>query len=233
MGRLILIFTIALTACATTPIAKALPAPHVAIRLLPTASPTQQLSPTPVLVGSLIEPDLYLNAGPVHIPLELVIPALNVNAPMMAVGLTPENLMDAPKGAIGAAVWHSAFWYRGGGIPGDVGTATIAGHVNDPLGVPEIFANLSDLQPGDLIIIHLINSDLDVIFIVDQVQVYSIAESLNPAVLSRIFGAGPVAGQSAQPSLDGLSHLTLITCAGYIVDGEFDHHTVVYATRSD
>jgi hypothetical protein len=39
-------------------------------------------------------------------------------------------------------------------------------------------------------------------------------------------------GSEPQPSPDGPSHLTLITCAGTIVNGQFDHHTVVYATRS-
>ena len=59
------------------------------------------------------------------------------------------------------------------GIPGDIGTATIAGHVNDPLGRPEIFANLEDLQPGDLIIVHLKNTTMDIRFTVDQIEVYT------------------------------------------------------------
>ena len=140
--------------------------------------------------------------------------------------------MDAPKGPIGDPVWHTAFWYRGSGIPGDPGTATIAGHVNDPLGQPEIFAHIQDLQPGDKIVIHDATSNLDILFIVDQIEVYSIEESSDPVVLGQIFGIGPIAGTEPQPALDGLSHLTLITCAGNIVNGQFDHHTAVYATRS-
>lgn len=140
--------------------------------------------------------------------------------------------MDSPKGPIGDAIWHTAFWYRGSGTPGDSGTATFSAHVNDPLGVPEIFANLGDLQPGDVIIVRNTITDTDITFIVDEVMVYSIQDSLNPLVLARVYGAGPVAGNGPEPALDGLSHLTLITCAGYIVDGQFDHHTVVYATRS-
>jgi sortase (surface protein transpeptidase) len=166
------------------------------------------------------------------VPLELLIPSLDVDAPMLGVGLTSENEMDAPKGPIGDPVWHTAFWYRGSGIPGEPGTATIAGHVNDPLGRPEIFAHLQDLQPGDLIIIHYTTSNIDIRFIVDQIVVYSIQESSDPAVLSQIFGVGTVVGTGPQPTLDGLSHLTLITCAGNIVNGQFDHHMVVYATRS-
>ncbi|MHB8778862.1 MAG: class F sortase [Anaerolineales bacterium] len=121
---------------------------------------------------------------------------------------------------------------RGGGIPGDIGTATIAGHVNDPLGRPEIFARLEDLRPGDLIIIHLKNTTMDIRFTVDEVKLYTVKESSDPAVLTRIYGAGPVAGTAPQPAPDGLSHLTLITCAGDIVGGLFNAHTVIYATRS-
>jgi sortase (surface protein transpeptidase) len=166
------------------------------------------------------------------VPLEIEIPALDVKAPVLGVGLTVDNVMDSPKGPIGDPIWHAAYWYRGGDIPGDVGTATIAGHVNDPLGNPEIFARLDDLKPGDEIIIHLKHTTIEIRFIVNEVKVYSIKESSDPAVLAKIYGIGPVTGREPQPSPDGLSHLTLITCAGYIIDGLFDHHTVVYATRS-
>ncbi|MEO8355384.1 MAG: class F sortase [Chloroflexota bacterium] len=198
-----------------------------------TAQPTVHLTPTVFVSGPLVDTDLDLRAGPVDVPLELLIPSLNVNAPILGVGLTLENVMDSPKGPIGDPVWHTAYWYRGSGIPGDVGTATIAGHVNDPLGRPEIFADLQDLQPGDLIIIHVKYTNTDIRFIVNQTKTYSLKESSDPEVLTQIYGAGPVAGTGPQPATDGLSHLTLITCAGYIVNGQFDHHTVVYATRSE
>ncbi|MGZ9220672.1 MAG: class F sortase, partial [Anaerolineales bacterium] len=198
-----------------------------------TAQPTAHLTPTVFASGPLVDIDLDLRAGPVDVPLELLIPSLNVNAPILGVGLTSENVMDSPKGPIGDPVWHTAYWYRGSGIPGDVGTATIAGHVNDPLGRPEIFADLQDLQPGDLIIIHVKYTNSDIRFIVNQTKTYSLQESSDPDVLTQIYGAGPVAGTEPQPAPDGLSHLTLITCAGYIVNGQFDHHTVVYATRRE
>jgi sortase (surface protein transpeptidase) len=167
------------------------------------------------------------------VPLEIQIPSLKVNAPVLGVGITAENYMDAPKGPIDDPVWHSAFWYRGSGIPGEPGTATIAGHVNDPLGRPEIFARLHDLRPGQQIIIHDKVSKIDIRFIVDEIKDYSVQESSDPAVLTRIFGAEALPGAGSEPGSDGLSHLTLITCAGNIVNGRFDHHTVVYATRSD
>jgi hypothetical protein len=198
----------------------------------PTVRPTARPTPTVFSLGPLVDPSLDLKAGPVEVPLELQIPKLHITAPVVGVGLTPKNLMDSPKGPIGDAIWHTAFWFRGGGIPGEVGTATIAGHVNDPLGRPEIFANLGDLHPGDVIVIRYLDLSHNIQFTVKEIKVYSLKESTDPAVLTRIFGAGPVAGTGPQPAPDGLSHLTLLTCAGDIANGQFDHHTVVFATRS-
>ena len=197
----------------------------------PTDQSTIQPTPTLSILGTLFDPNLDLMAGPIDLPIELQIPSLKVNAPMLGVGLTAGNVMDTPKGPIDDPIWHTAFWYRGSSIPGDPGTATIAGHVDDPLGRPEIFAHLQDLHPGNMIIIHVIDTTIDISFLVDQVKVYSIQEASNPVVLAQIFGIGPVDGTGPQPAPDGLSHLTLITCAGYIVNGQFDHYTVVYATR--
>jgi hypothetical protein len=207
--------------------------PTIQVIASPTAQPLLQATPTTLVLGPLFDSGLDIMAGPVEVPLELQIPSLEVNAPVLGVGLTSENEMDAPKGPIDDPVWHTAFWYRGSGIPGESGTATIAGHVNDPLGRPEIFADLQDLLPGDLIIIRFTRLNIDIAFNVDQVKVYSLQESSNPAVLAQIYGTGPVDGTGPQPSIDGLSHLTLITCAGSIVNGQFDHHVVVFATHTD
>jgi hypothetical protein len=196
-------------------------------QVAPTAAPTAPVD------QPLFDPSLDLRSGPVAVALELLIPSLGVHAPVQAVGLTAENVMDAPKGPISDAIWSTAFWYRGSGIPGELGIATIAGHVNDPLGVPEIFANLEDLKSGDMIIIRQLISGIDIYFVVEQTKVYSRLEVSDSAVLTLIYGAGPVAGGPAEFAPDGLSHLTLITCAGNIVDGAFDHYTVVYATRND
>ena len=237
----VLVIAVLLGGCGNKETEEALAGPSPSPFLLASVQPaTQPLTvypsavqptPTPIVLGPLFNTGLDLKSGPIDVPLELQIPALKVKAPVLGVGLTAGDGMDAPKGPIDDPVWHSAFWYRGSGIPGEPGTATIAGHVNDPLGRFEIFAHLQDLRPGDLVIIHYITSAIDIRFRVDQMKVYSNQESADPAVMTQIFGAGPVAGTGPQPAPDGLSHLTLITCAGNIVNGEFDHHTVVFATR--
>jgi Sortase domain len=195
----------------------------------PVQTPVQPSGSVP-----LIAPGLDLSAGPVVVPLELRIPSIGVDgAPMLGVGITSQNVMDAPKGPIGDPVWQAAFWYRGSGVPGDSGTATIAGHIDDPLGRPAIFARIQDLLPGDLIVVHDNRSGLDISFLVTETQIYSVQQTADPAVLAQIYGAGPVSGRGPQPAPDGLSHLTLITCTGYIVNGAFDHRVVVYATRTE
>lgn len=194
-----------------------------------------EVQPTPTItpLGPLTDPDLDLYSGPVDIPIELKIPAIDIDVSMVGVGLIEGNVMDAPKGPIGDPLWNQAYWYRGSGIPGEVGTATIAGHVNNALGLPSTFTYLHKLRPGDMIIIHYTKLNLDIRFIVDQIKIYTLLESSYPGVLTKIFGVGPAAGLEAQPALDGLSHLTLITCAGDMVKSQFDHRTVIYATRSE
>jgi len=207
------------------PAVQATPRPQIQ----PSAVPTEG----PWVPGPLIEPGLDLRAGPVDVPLYLWIPSLHVSAAVTGVGLDSENAMDAPKGPIDDPLWQKAFWFRGGGIPGDSGTATIAGHVNDPLARAAIFADLTDLRAGDLIVIRDLRTNRDIQFTVTRIETYSVEQASDPAVLAQIFGAGPVSGQGPQPAPDGQSHLTLVTCAGEIVDGAFDHHVVVFATRTD
>jgi sortase (surface protein transpeptidase) len=167
----------------------------------------------------------------VDVPLELRIPSLGINAPVLGVGITSKNVMDTPTGSANNPVWQKVFWYRGGGVPGNASTATIAGHVDDVLGRPAIFARLKDLRQGDLIDVHDTRSGVDTDFVVTETVSYTLRQTLDPAVLTQIYGPGPVAGQGPQPSPDGLSHLTLVTCTGHWVNGlgTFDHRLAVYA----
>lgn len=228
----VLVIAAVLVGCESIGTGKAQPGPYPSTTLLSSPQPIVQPTPTLFVLGPLYLSSLDLRAGPISVPLELQIPSLEVNAPVLGVGLTSENEMDAPKGPFGDPIWQTVFWYRGSGIPGSVGTATMAGHVSDQLGQPAIFAQLENLQPGDLIIVHLKHTAIDIQFIVSEVETYSIQESSDPAVLVRVFGAGPVAGTGPQPAPDGLSHLTLITCTGEFINGRFDQRIVVYATRS-
>jgi sortase (surface protein transpeptidase) len=138
--------------------------------------------------------------------------------------------MDAPMGPANDPVWREAFWYRGSAVPGAPSTAVIAGHVS-AYGRLDVFGHIDMLRPGDVIVVHDTRSGIDVRFSVTDSVSYSLAQTADPAILTQIYGAGPVAGSGPQPSADGLAHLTLITCAGTFSHGTHDHRLVVYATR--
>jgi hypothetical protein len=180
--------------------------------------------------AALIDEGLDLRAGPMAVPLELRLPTLDLIAPVVGVGITPTNVMDAPMGPADDPVWQQAFWYRGSAVPGALSTALFAGHVGG-FGRPSVFADIDQLRSGDLIVVHDTRDGLDVRFSVTESKSYTLAEASDPAVLTQIYGAGPVEGNLPEPSADGLSHLTLVTCAGEFKAGTHDHRLAVYATR--
>jgi len=234
-GQLIATLTAAvlLAACGNAEASADRPALHPS-RAETAATPVAQPAPTQAndhLPAPLVDPGLDLRAGPVNVPLELRIPSLRISAPVLGVGLTPKNVMDTPTGSASDSVWREAFWYRGSGIPGDASTATIAGHVDDVLGRPAVFAGLKDLRPGDPIVVHDNRTGQDVNFVVTTTATYSVRHTLDPTILTQIYGTGPVTGHGPQPSSDGLAHLTLITCTGHWVNGwgTYDHRLAVYA----
>ena len=207
--------------------------PTAAPTVRPTVQPTAEPTAHPLIPQPLSDPTLDLRAGAVDVPLELRIPSLQINAPVLGVGITAQGVMDAPQGSATDPVWQKAFWYRGSGIPGDVGTATLAGHVDDAGGRPAVFARLNELRSGDLIVVHDTRRGLDISFTVVKSEIYSAQQAADPLVLAQVYGSGPVSGQTPQPAADGLAHLTLITCAGSFVNGSYNRRLVVYATRSE
>jgi sortase (surface protein transpeptidase) len=112
-----------------------------------------------------------------------------------------------------------------------ISTALIAGHIDGPRGTEAVFGHIDRLRSGDAIIIHDTRSGLDVRFAVTGSTSFSLDQTADRSVLTRIYGVGPVAGTTPQRSADGLAHLTLVTCAGTFRNGTHDHRLVVFATR--
>ncbi len=185
----------------------------------------------PFVPANLTAKGVGLRAGPAKVPLLLEIPKLGINAAVLGVGIAKNDAMDAPEGPRDDPVWQQAFWYRGSAIPGARSTALIAGHIDGGRDGTAVFDHLGDLRPGDRIVVHDTRSGREVRFAVKASKSYSLAEAARPEVLKRIYGVGPVVGKWAQPSADGLAHLTLITCAGTFTNGTHDHRLVVYANR--
>lgn len=194
-----------------------------------TASPEEKK----FIPASLFNKDIGLREGSVEIPISLIIPSIGVDSSMLGVGVTSDNVMDAPKGNADSQLWHQAFWFRGSAIPGEKSTALIAGHAQDPKGREGVFGKITKLEVGDLITIRDSRNNLDVNFSITKTKSYTLQETRQTDVLNEIYGSGPVAGLVPQKSEDGLARLTLITCSGIFSrdEGTHDHRFVVYATR--
>jgi sortase (surface protein transpeptidase) len=188
---------------------------------------------SPAVPAALFAEALSVRSGPVPVPLQLLIPSINVTTQVLGVGVTSGDVMDAPEGPINDPVWQEAFWYRGSAVPGAISTALIAGHIDGPRGTSAVFGNIGRLRAGDAIIVRDTRSGLEVRFAVTSSTSFTLDQTTQPAVLQQIYGVGPVAGTTPQRSTDGLAHLTLITCAGTFRNGigTHDHRLAVFATR--
>ena len=75
----------------------------------------------------------------------LSIPSLGINAPINSVGIAADGTMEVP--------YHLAEvgWYKYGTPIGDVGSAVIAGHVDNRLALPAVFFHLKNIKIGSLV----------------------------------------------------------------------------------
>lgn len=126
------------------------------------------------------------------LPVRLKIPALSIDAPVTAVGLTKTGDMQAPSGA------HDTAWYKYGSYPGNSGTAVIAGHYGRwQNGDNSVFDPLNRLKMGDKLYVQDING---------STWSFTVRTS---RLLRRDDNA-----RSVFTSPDTKAHLNLITCQG-------------------
>ena len=140
------------------------------------------------------------SAGPVEsalgepssgFPVRLKIPAINVNAAIERVGLTPQGAVAVPKGPTNAA------WFYLGPRPGEKGSSVIDGHFGWKNGIPAVFDDLNKLRKGDKLYVEDEKGAV-VSFIVREIRTYAHDKNV-PGVFD---------------SNDGKAHLNLITCEG-------------------
>jgi len=74
-------------------------------------------------------------------PTRVLIPAIEVDAVLVPLGLRPDRAMEVPAFGL-------AGWYAEGPRPGHPGPAVLAGHVDSRAG-PDVFFRLRDLVGGD------------------------------------------------------------------------------------
>ncbi|MCF1506881.1 class F sortase [Streptomyces glomeratus] len=148
------------------------------------------------------------SALPPSPPDRIRIPSIRVDAPLMGLGLTRTGSLDVPP----ARYKNLAGWYQAGTMPGETGTAIVAGHVDNTEG-PAVFYDLGAVRRGSTIEVDRRDGSTAV-FTVDAVEVYA----------ARDFPDQKVYGAAARPEL------RVITCGGgYSSTTGYQGNVVVFA----
>lgn len=177
------------------------------ILLLPDRSGTAQ-APAPatnVASGTRLTEKPAASASPDR----LRVPRIGVDTTLLELGLTPERELEVPP----LSRAGTAGWYRLSPVPGDVGPAVIAGHVDSTKG-PAVFYRLRELRRGDSVEVDRADGQRAV-FTVDRIE--QVRKDQFPT--RRVYGPTP------RPEL------RLITCGGAF-DAEQGHYVsnvIVYA----
>jgi sortase (surface protein transpeptidase) len=157
--------------------------------------PTSVGTNVPGLDGAVAKPLAFSR------PVQIMIPKLDVNAPVMRLGLAANHTVAVPP----LENHNLAGWYDGSVTPGQNGTAVILGHVDSFTGI-SVFFYIKTLRRGNQIKVMRANGS-EAIFTVDGVQ----------KVVKAAFPTDDVYGQVKYPGL------RLITCGG-----QFDATTRQY-----
>ena len=91
--------------------------------------------------GGLQDPVAAVAAS-TAIPVSVSIPAIGVESDLIPLGRGTDGWIEAPEDS------NDVGWYKDGVLPGEVGPAVIAAHVDSPWAAA-IFHRLSELEPGD------------------------------------------------------------------------------------
>ncbi|WP_167756824.1 sortase domain-containing protein [Leifsonia flava] len=162
------------------------------------ATPTA--TPNAFAAGGLQNPSGVATVVDVGKPVAVRIPSLGISSSL-------EHLSVEPSGALGAPVdYNRAGWYVDGPVPGEIGPAIIAGHVDSVTGIA-VFSRLAELKLGDEVVVDT-----------------EAGQSLSFTVTGRAQSA-----KAAFPTSDVYSNvprpeLRLITCAG-VFDRSVGHYT--------
>ena len=84
------------------------------------------------------------------VPRRVLIPAIGVDAGLLDLRRGADGVLAAPP----PGELEKAGWYARGTVPGQVGPAVIAGHV-DWVDRPAVFERLGELRPGDRVAVEM------------------------------------------------------------------------------
>ncbi|MEU9060250.1 class F sortase [Streptomyces sp. NPDC048430] len=177
----------------------------------PDQAPARPASTSPAAGGGASAPSPSVQPLPPATPLRLRIPVLEVDAPMMKLALNTAGALEPPPDNNPVL----AGWYAGGTVPGAVGTAVAAGHVDTRLG-PGVFHKLGSVRKGATI--EVVRADRrTAVFTVYAVAVYNKTN----------FPDDRVYGPSDRPEL------RVITCGGaYNKKTGYQDNVVVFASMT-
>ncbi len=139
-------------------------------------------------------------------PARLMIPAINVNAGILSLGVTSKGEMEVPSNTVDVG------WFNLGPRPGERGNAVIAGHFNGENGEVGVFADLYKLSGGDKLYVED-DKGTSIAFVVRESRTY------DPGHADEVFSG------------DNSARLNLITCDG-VWDGvkkSYSKRLVVFA----
>jgi sortase (surface protein transpeptidase) len=114
------------------------------------ASPSSTASPAPFSAGGLQDPSAADSSpeASATVPQRIQIPSIGVDAALEDLALGDGGKLDAPVD------YDLAGWYTDGVVPGQVGPAIIAGHVDSPT-APAVFARIGELTQGAEVIVTM------------------------------------------------------------------------------
>lgn len=101
---------------------------------------------SPLAAGGLQDPRATASGRADVPPAGIRIPRIGVDSRLESLAVDSDGRLIAPRD------YDRAGWYAGGVVPGAVGPAIIAGHVDSPT-APAVFARLGELRAGDEIVI--------------------------------------------------------------------------------
>ncbi|NUR73917.1 MAG: class F sortase [Hamadaea sp.] len=139
-------------------------------------------------------------------PVGVRIPAIGVDAGIVATGVEPDDSIEVPS----LATPDLAGWYRYGPSPGEPGSAILVGHVDSRLSGPAVFFRLGDLRKGDDILVDR-DDGSTAVFTVDAVRLVAKDEFPSQEVhraaatsLLRLITCGGRFDRSARSYLDNI-----------------------------
>jgi hypothetical protein len=175
-----------------------------------------------------LQASLDLHAAAADVPLRFEAPTVGIDVPVMGVGLTSSNAVDAPKGPASSPVWDEGFWYRGGAEPGQPGVFALAGHVDRVGGAAAAFANLHRIHVGDVVTILDQRTGVAWQYRITDSESFDMNHLGQSDVLSRIYGPDVAMGKPPTVPADGIARISILTCAGVWTGTQYDHRFVAF-----